>query len=199
LLFFLYFKTTHSYYYFGLLHEASNKQSTTHHNHHQTAAQIHTMSQKKLHLLMFCVASCTLAACFQTFPLPKAHRHPSMVDRHRQVKKSVAYLCQSNGCNDNGDAPINIISSRRRILFQVATTLSILSTNPSLSFAAAPITSKEADNFQAKLQRLLRPKPPKALRPKLDQDFAVLLMRSSYNALDQLDVVAMVRFWVIFF
>jgi len=122
-----------------------------------------------------------------------------MVDRHRQVKKSVAYLCQSNGCNDNGDAPINIISSRRRILFQVATTLSILSTNPSLSFAAAPITSKEADNFQAKLQRLLRPKPPKALRPKLDQDFAVLLMRSSYNALDQLDVVAMVRFWVIFF
>ena len=59
--------------------------------------------------------------------------------------------------------------------------------------AAAPITTLEADSFLAKSQRLIRPKPPKALRPKLDQDFAVLLMRSSYNALDELDCVAMVR------
>ena len=65
--------------------------------------------------------------------------------------------------------------------------------NPDAAIAAAPITAQEADSFLAKSQRLVRPKPPKALRPKLDQDFAVLLMRSSYNALDELDCVAMVR------
>ena len=85
----------------------------------------------------------------------------------------------------------------RRALFQgAASTCLSFGTlaNPlySVANAAAPITAAEADNFPSKAQRLLRPKPPKALRPKLNKDFAVLLMRSSYNALDQLDCVAMV-------
>ncbi len=58
--------------------------------------------------------------------------------------------------------------------------------------AAGPITEKETDSLGVLARRALRPKPPKILRQKLSQDFAVLLMRSSYNALDQLDCVAMV-------
>lgn len=63
---------------------------------------------------------------------------------------------------------------------------------PDVSKAAAPVTAKETDSLGALARRSLRPKPPKLLRRKLSQDFAVLLMRSSYNALDQLDCVAMV-------
>jgi hypothetical protein len=63
---------------------------------------------------------------------------------------------------------------------------------PYSSTAAAPITVQETDSLAVMAKRALRPKPPKLLRGKLAQDFAVLLMRSSYNALDQLDCVAMV-------
>jgi hypothetical protein len=63
---------------------------------------------------------------------------------------------------------------------------------PLPSRAAAPITERETDSLAVMAKRALRPKPPKLLRRKLSQDFAVLLMRSSYNALDQLDCVAMV-------
>lgn len=65
--------------------------------------------------------------------------------------------------------------------------------------AAEPITQAEVDGPAARLQRMLRSKPPKILRPKLNQDFAVLLMRSSYNALDELDCVAMDQFQRDFF
>jgi hypothetical protein len=93
----------------------------------------------------------------------------------------------------------------RRALFQnaaICATLIPVLANPYLTSdgranAAAPVTVAEADSFTAKAQRLLRPKPPKALRPKLDRDFAVLLMRSSYNALDQLDCVAMVSMFAV--
>lgn len=63
---------------------------------------------------------------------------------------------------------------------------------PSTATAAGPITAKETDSLGVLVRRALRPKPPKILRQKLTQEFAVLLMRSSYNALDQLDCVAMV-------
>ena len=95
-------------------------------------------------------------------------------------------------------SPQSTTLSSRRLFSQTAATMVLMSDivghacHPRAAQAAAPITAVEADNFLAKSQRLLRPKPPKALRPKLDQDFAVLLMRSSYNALDQLDCVAMV-------
>jgi len=66
-------------------------------------------------------------------------------------------------------------------------------------WAAPPLTAGEADNVGARLARKFRPQPPKVLRPKLDLDFAVLLMRSSYNVLDELDVVAMDQFQRDFF
>jgi hypothetical protein len=61
------------------------------------------------------------------------------------------------------------------------------------------MTAGEADGLAARLERKLRPKPPKVLRSKLNQDFAVLLMRSSYNALDQIDCIAMDQFQRDFF
>lgn len=92
----------------------------------------------------------------------------------------------------------------RRHVFQsaVTTSLTVLG-NPffldSKANAAAPITVLDTESFSARAQRLLRPKPPKALRPKLNRDFAVLLMRSSYNALDELDCVGMDQFQRDFF
>mmetsp|Transcript_32661 Transcript_32661/g.68101 ORF Transcript_32661/g.68101 Transcript_32661/m.68101 type:complete len:342 (+) Transcript_32661:39-1064(+) len=65
--------------------------------------------------------------------------------------------------------------------------------------AAEPISLGEAQNVGAQTKRLLRAKPPKILRPRLDRDFAVLLMRSSYNSLDELDCVAMDQFQRDFF
>ena len=80
--------------------------------------------------------------------------------------------------------------SRRSIVFKLST-LPLLWSSPAI--AAPPVTTGEADGLGARAERALGPKPPKILRPKLNQDFAVLLMRSSYNALDKIDCVAMVR------
>lgn len=87
--------------------------------------------------------------------------------------------------------------SRRKVIARVASLfLGSLSSFylPSTSLAAQPVTLRETDSLGAMARRSLRPKPPKCLRRKLSQDFAVLLMRSSYNSLDLLDCVAMVRF-----
>lgn len=67
------------------------------------------------------------------------------------------------------------------------------------AWAAPPVTQGEADNVGARALRFLRVKPPRMLRPKLNRDFAVLLMRSSYNVLDALDCVAMDQFQRDFF
>lgn len=89
-----------------------------------------------------------------------------------------------------------INESSRRSLFYKLTTIPLLSwASPATSFAAPPMTLGESDGLGARTERALRPKPPKILRPKLNQDFAVLLMRSSYNALDKIDCIAMVRFF----
>jgi hypothetical protein len=81
--------------------------------------------------------------------------------------------------------------TRRTVLSTLMTIPLLVSASPAL--AALPVTIDEADGLAARAERAIRPKPPKALRPRLNQDFAVLLMRSSYNALDQIDCVAMVR------
>jgi hypothetical protein len=73
------------------------------------------------------------------------------------------------------------------------------SRNAGVVQAAEPVQSKDTDSLLAIMKRKLRPKPPKVLRRKLSQDFAVLLMRSSYNALDELDCVAMDQFQRDFF
>jgi len=81
----------------------------------------------------------------------------------------------------------------------VATTASIASFLPDGADAAAPITRGEAENVGAKTVRFLRSKPPRVLRPKLDKDFAVMLMRTSYRVLDELDCVPMDQFQRDFF
>ena len=69
----------------------------------------------------------------------------------------------------------------------------VLGGSSTTAVAATPVTPKEIDSLGAMAKRkFLRAKPPKVLRRKLSQDFAVLLMRSSYNALDTLDCVPMV-------
>ncbi len=93
-----------------------------------------------------------------------------------------------------------LATTRRVVLSSISTTASIIPLfNPSKSNAAMPLTADEADNFNAKLARKLRKAPPKILRPTLNLDFAVLLMRSSYNAVDELDFVAMDQFQKDFF
>lgn len=89
--------------------------------------------------------------------------------------------------------------SRRSVLALSSSV--ILATSPGINnvaTAAPPMTVGESDNLGARAERAMRGKPPKILRQKLNQDFAVLLMRSSYNALDQLDCVAMVRLFCVF-
>jgi len=58
---------------------------------------------------------------------------------------------------------------------------------------------KEAESGFAQIERRRRKTPPKLLRPSLNLNFAVLLMRSSYNAMDELDCVAMDQFQRDFF
>lgn len=70
---------------------------------------------------------------------------------------------------------------------------------PDEAIAALPMTAGEADGLGARAQRAMQPKPPKVLRPKLNMNFAVLLMRSSYNALNDIDCVAMDQFQRDFF
>jgi hypothetical protein len=70
---------------------------------------------------------------------------------------------------------------------------------PLTAMAAPPMTNGEAEGLGAQFDRKFRSKPPKILRSKLEIDFAVLLMRASYNALDQIDCVAMEQFQRDFF
>jgi len=65
--------------------------------------------------------------------------------------------------------------------------------------AAPPLSADQADNFSARVERARRPKPAKVLRPRLNLDFAVLLMRSSYSAVDDIDIVSMTQFQQDFF
>jgi hypothetical protein len=95
------------------------------------------------------------------------------------------------------DANTHGVCESRRVFFdQVADGFvipaSLMVVSPSVANSASPVTAQETDSIGAFTKRVLRPKPPKILRRKLSMDFAVLLMRSSYNALDKLDCVAMV-------
>lgn len=93
------------------------------------------------------------------------------------------------------------LSRRRWMLSVSSSTLAgvILSSYPHAAVAAPPLTAETADNISARAERAFRPKPARVLRPRLNLDFAVLLMRSSYNAVDELDIVAMDQFQRDFF
>ena len=110
------------------------------------------------------------------------------------TKKSM--LSMNSGESDQDESS----SARRELLSRVGS-LSLLSiiAQGDPAYAAAPITVAETGNLGALTQRALRSKPPRVLRKKLNIDFAVLLMQSSYNALDQLDCVAMDQFQRDFF
>ena len=98
-----------------------------------------------------------------------------------------------------------MVSSRRRWMTSISSsTLSlsgvmIFSSYPNVAAAAPPLTAETADNVSARAERAFRPKPARVLRPRMNLDFAVLLMRSSYNAVDDLDIVAMDQFQRDFF
>jgi hypothetical protein len=102
--------------------------------------------------------------------------------------------------NSGGSDQSESCSSRRDLLSRVAS-LSLIGIVAQIdpANAAAPITVAETGNVGALAQRAFRSKPPKVLRNTLNIDFAVLLMRSSYNALDQLNCVAMDQFQRDFF
>jgi len=85
----------------------------------------------------------------------------------------------------------NEFSTSRRSMVQTLSLIPIF--RPDSAFGAPPMTLGESDGLGARAERAMRAKPPKVLRTKLSQDFAVLLMRASYNALDQIDCIAMVR------
>jgi hypothetical protein len=70
---------------------------------------------------------------------------------------------------------------------------------PRPSVAATPMTAKEADSLPFRIERQIRIPPVQLLRPVLNLDFAVLLMRSSYNAVDELNFVPMDQFQRDFF
>jgi hypothetical protein len=108
---------------------------------------------------------------------------------------------QSTFSMNSGNSDQDESSSSRRELLSRVGSLSLIGIIAQLNpaYAAAPITVAETGNVGALTQRAFRTKPPKVLRNTLNIDFAVLLMRSSYNALDQLDCVAMDQFQRDFF
>ena len=89
--------------------------------------------------------------------------------------------------------------SRRRLMISTISSISASAGLSQSALAAPPLTAEEADNFQARFERGLRSKPARVLRQRMNIDFAVLLMRSSYNAVDELDIVAMDQFQKDFF
>ena len=118
------------------------------------------------------------------------------LQNHRQQKQKQLKPLQA--VNHNAKRRREVIHS---LVLQAAglTTSNILLPD-SKANAIAPLTSTEAEFApENRFDRMFRPKPPRLLRRKLDQNFAVLLMRSSYNALDELDVVAMDQFQRDFF
>jgi hypothetical protein len=131
----------------------------------------------------------------------------------RQLQIGVALIVLSLCCNlPNALNPRSQSSSRRR--FVEASAAGVLSSAACLALvdhtttvgggvvasAAPPVAREELEAGAAqRLLRAIRPKPLRLLRPRLNKDFAVLLMRSSYNALDDLDCVAMDQFQRDFF
>ena len=104
-----------------------------------------------------------------------------------------------NKANQRSHSKIMHDVSRRNAILSIST-FGVASTfSPKSSFAAPTMTVKEAESPSARFERKRRKAPPKLLRPSLNLDFAVLLMRSSYNAMDEIDCVAMDQFQKDFF
>jgi len=125
---------------------------------------------------------------------------------HDSEVEAEAEATDADNSQQQRRTPPTDITSRRRLISSVLSSASagtvLLSSGrrQSAALAAPPLTSETADDLAARVERgLLRPKPARVLRPRLNLDFAVLLMRSSYNAVDDIDVVAMDQFQRDFF
>jgi hypothetical protein len=125
------------------------------------------------------------ASAFNSLHGPASRFHSSTRSKLRLYEKLPAEGDEQDTCE-----------SRRvffdRVSARLVIPVSLMVANPSVVHSASPVTTQETDSIGAMAKRALRSKPPKILRRKLAMDFAVLLMRSSYNALDKLDCVAMV-------
>jgi hypothetical protein len=136
---------------------------------------------------------CLIEAVFQrASAFNTCERRQSSTKRHPTVGQ-ILYTYRGS----IGEEDTHAICRSRRLFCNHAMSVFLIPvasfvSSPSIANSASPVTPKETDSLGAMARRALRPKPPKILRRKLSMDFAVLLMRSSYNALDQLDCVAMV-------
>ena len=152
------------------------------HNIHLHARKMKVLSTTSgtSFLVLFAALSCflTVGCAFSSNP-------------EKGGASSPASRSLSEPATDNENYPL---SSRRGFISEV--TIPILAAAsimvPESALAAPPVLEKDTDSLLARAQRARRPKPPKVLRRKLSQDFAVLLMRSSYDSLDEIDCVAMV-------
>lgn len=146
-----------------------------------------------LHVLAFCSEpGVALSTLNYLRPMIPSSRGIALYSHHRPSKQHTTLDSEETITNKFHVVQQTTIS-RRRWLSSLSVSTILLS-QQQVANAATPLTAEVADNFQARLERSLRPKPAKVLRPRMNLDFAVLLMRSSYNAVDQIDIVAMVRF-----
>eukprot|EP00613_Pedinella_sp_CCMP2098_P073683 CAMPEP_0171930954 /NCGR_PEP_ID=MMETSP0993-20121228/29071_1 /TAXON_ID=483369 /ORGANISM="non described non described, Strain CCMP2098" /LENGTH=471 /DNA_ID=CAMNT_0012570895 /DNA_START=52 /DNA_END=1467 /DNA_ORIENTATION=+ len=120
----------------------------------------------------------------------------SVSEEHQPIEGSSSVLLQRSK-----ETPLTQ-RTRRCFASSVATALAASSIAPRAA-GAIPLSDKEKGGLSA-VQRALelkrRPRPLTSGRPrKLEQEFAVLLMRSSYAVADELDFVAMDQFQKDFF
>jgi hypothetical protein len=153
-----------------------------------------TMTRDKALLVLLCCLYLSLSADAYTSCINRARSHQKI----RSILSSQSHNTIPSPNSD--DSPTDTVSpqstavSRRTTIHKILSLpvmLTTLTCNTLPSMAAGPITMDEAEGWKSRMLRQMRPKPPKLLRPKLDRDFAVLLMRTSYNVLDELDCVPM--------
>jgi hypothetical protein len=143
----------------------------------------------KMRVLLLCSLLCASNA-FSVIGTTTTKKMPT------NCRRESSMLSMNSGDSNQDESCL----SRRDLLARVGS-LSIIGiiAQRHPAYAADPITVAETGNVGALTQRALRSKPPKVLRKKLNIEFAVLLMQSSYNALDQLDCVPMDQFQRDFF
>lgn len=126
------------------------------------------------------------------------HNHQPCIDdsEHHHHPSRRKFLAKSSSSVSGVVVVATTISSCTVSLFGMDSTNSIAS-------AVAPITPSQMDNGWVQLDRQwIRPKPvlvASMLRPRLYLNFAILLMRCSYNAIDALNIIAMNQFQRDFF
>ena len=111
----------------------------------------------------------------------------------------LAALLTADNLSCNALSLNKALISRRNAILSFSTVGITSTCLPRISNGAQTMTIKEAESPSARLERKRRKPPSKLLRSAMNFDFAVLLMRSSYNAMDELDCVPMDQFQKDFF